>query len=213
MKKVTKLFGLLMIGVLIGFPLKVSLVRAEDGRGGDNQEINNKDSNDQGDNNNNDGENEDGQSNDEQGVFSFVSADVQKAPAVNLPALDEKTILTYADVVNVLKSYETAVSQISANAGVDTGTSNLSAVEKALLNGLLNKHHNQFDRLNNRVAEVNAQLKQLEDLLTPLGTQPISSLFGIKDLLIGELNNFRDIISGISEFDNLNLELLQDETD
>jgi hypothetical protein len=112
-----------------------------------------------------------------------------------------------------LKSYDAALLQISANAGVNTDSSKLSVAEKSLLDSLLNKHHNQFDRFDNRVNEAKAQLKQLEDLLTPLGTQPISTLYDIKGLLISELNNYRDIINGISEFDNLNLQTLQRETD
>ncbi len=225
MRKIIKLSALVMIGVVISFPIRSFLVYA-DNNSRDHQEIQNKDGKEHGDNNdqkddeknensqsNNDGQNEDGQSNDEHDIFSLIVADSQKTPALTLPEINEKLILTYADVVNVIKSYEKAVSQISANVGVDTQTANLTAGEKLLLNGLLNKHRSQFNRLNNRIIEINTQLKQLEDLLSPLGAQPISSMYGIRGLLISELNNYRDIISGISEFDDLNLQTLQGETD
>lgn len=214
MKKIISLFALLMIGVLVWFPLKASLLRAEDNEGNNGQEIKNNDNHDQENNDQeNEDDNEDGQTNGEHDIYSLIVEDSQKIPVVNLPQIDEKLILTYADVVTLIKSYENAVSQIKANAGVDTTNSALSATEKALLDGLVNKHHNQFTRFNNRTNEVNAQLKQLEDLLTPLGAQSISPLYGIKGILVDELNNFKDIISGLSEFDNLNLKTLQKETD
>lgn len=203
-----------MIGVLVGFPLRVSFVHAEDGERNQGQEIKNSIHEEEDDVDDEDmDDDEDGQTNGEHDIFSLLLEDSQNLPVVNLGEVDEATIVTYADVVSVLKNYQNAVSQISADAGVDTDTANLSVKEKALLDGLVNKHHNQFDRLNNRIAEVSAQLKQLEDLLSPLGTESITSLYGIKDLLISELNNYRDIINGISEFDNLNLETLQRETD
>ncbi len=205
-----------MIGVLIGFPLKASFVYADDKGDGNNQEIKSTDNHDQeqeGADQENEDDNEDGQTNGEHDVNSFIVEDSQKIPTINLPQIDEKTILTYADVVTVIKNYENAVLQINTNTGIDTAGSTLSVAEKALLDGLVNKHYNQFSKLTNRINEVNAQLKQLEDLLTPLGTQSISSLYGIKDILISELNNYRDIISGLSEFDSLNLQVLKGETD
>lgn len=245
MKKIIKIkniFVFMMVGLLIGLPIRASLVYAEDtgvvnNKDVQNKDVQNKDSNkddnkNEKDNKNknknknenenenknkneneNENENEDGQNNDEHDVFSLLVADSQKSSLVTLPVIDEKTIVTYADVVTLLKSYESAVSQISANAGVDTSDSNLTASEKVLLNGLLNKHQNQFNRFDSRITEVNTQLKQLEDLLTPLGTEPVSSQYGIKGLLINELNNFREIISRIGEFDNLNRQVLQGETD
>ena len=202
-----------MIVLVTSFPARALFVYAES---------NSSDSRDSGENRNKedilkqneneDEEDEDGQSDEEQDIFSLVAADHEKSQAVKVPEVDEKSLLTYADVVNVIKSYENTVSQISADAGVDTGRASLSAGEKALLDNLLGKHHNQFSRLNNRIAEVNTQLKQLEDLLSPLGTQPISTMYGIKGLLVSELNNFKDIINGISEFDDLNLQILQEET-
>lgn len=215
MKKIKKSLALLVIGAIISVPMRASFAHSEDSGGGDNQEIKNKDSNEHEQKNNDreDSEDEDSESNDEHDIFSLIVADSQKTPALTLPEIDEKSIQTYADVLNIIKSYENAVLQISVSAGVDTQTANLTDNEKALLNRLLDKHHKQFNHLNDRIAEVSAQLKQLEDLLSPLGTQPISPLYGIKGLLISELKNYKDIISGISEFDDLNLQILQEETD
>ena len=163
MKKIIKIPALIIICTLIGLSAKAFIAYAKDNSSG-RQEIQNKDNHGSGGSNdqkndgededgqsNDDGENEDGQSNDEHDIFSLIVANNQKTPALALPEIDEKSILTYADVVNVLKSYEKAVSQISINAGVDTQTANLTAGERALLNGLLNKHHNQFNRLNIRI--------------------------------------------------------------
>ncbi len=213
MKRITKLSALIIVCAIVSFPARSFFAYAENSSS-DHQEIQNKGNSNHGDSDSeNEGINEDGQSNDEHDIFSLIVADSQKTPALTLPEINEKLILTYADVVVIIKSYENAVSQISTNAGVDTQTAKLTAGEKVLLNGLLNKHQNQFSRLNSRITEVSTQLKQLEDLLSPLGTQPISSMYGIKGLLINELNNFEDIIGGISEFDNLNLRTLQEETD
>jgi hypothetical protein len=212
MKKIKNIVALLVLGFLVISPFGVSLSHAEDGGGNRDQEIKSGNNNEGGKEVEQD-DNEDGQTNSEHDIASFLSSDLQNMTSVSLPEVHESSIVTYADVVNILKSYDAALLQISANAGVNTDSSKLSVAEKSLLDSLLNKHHNQFDRFDNRVNEAKAQLKQLEDLLTPLGTQPISTLYDIKGLLISELNNYRDIINGISEFDNLNLQTLQRETD
>lgn len=211
--KITKILALVMIGAIVGFPIKVFFAHAED-NSPSFQEIENKDSSEQENNNDQENgvENEDGQSNEEHDVFSLILTDQGKSEAVKVSEVDQKTLQTYADVVSALKMYEDAVLKISANAGVSTNDTSLTTGEKTLLDSLLNKHHNQFDRFNNRITEVKTQLKQLEDLLSPLGTQPISSMYGIKGLLVSELNNFKDIINGISEFDGLNSQILQEET-
>lgn len=201
-----------MVGVVISFPIKAYFVYAEN-NAPSFQEVQKENGGEQGNNNQeNDMENEDGQSNEEHDVFSLLASDHEKSQTVKVSEVDEKTLLTYADVVNVIKNYEDVVSKISTNAGVDTSVSSLTAGEKTLLDSLLGKHRSKFDRFNNRLTEVSTQLKQLENLLSPLGTQSISSMYGIKGLLVSELNNFKDIINGISEFDDLNLQILQEET-
>lgn len=214
MKKISYLFMFLLVGSLVSFPASVRIVSAEDNGGSKGSEISNgSDHNDGGISDEEDDSDEDGQTNGEHDIYSFLQMDNQSVPSVNLPEVNAASINTYADVVTVLKSYDVALSQISSSAGVDTSNSNLSVTEKALLDSLVNKHKNQFNRLDSRILEVQSQIKQLEDLLLPLGTQPISSLYNIKDLLVGELSNYRDMINGISEFDSLNLQTLESETD
>lgn len=210
MKKVTKFaFALIVMFAVIVMPFSVRnrIARAEDNKSGDSSgDINNQDqSGGQG--------GQDQQDSEEHDISSMLNTDQAQAPQLNLPSIDEKSIVTYADVVTIVKSYETAIAQLNTSAGVDSGSTSLTPAEKTLLDGLLSKHKSHFNHLDSRISETSAQLKALEDLLTPLGTQTISTSFGIRDLLISELKNYRDILNGISEFDGLATNILEQETD
>jgi len=206
MKKITIIVLMIMLGAIITpISLKPILVQAEDG----NQNIHNNN----GEVNNSEDQNNDEQDNEEHDIFSSLKEDHAKSPQIVLPVVDDKSLVTYADVLVVVKSYEVAISQLDASAGIDTSTMTLTSAEKTLLNSLLLKHKSHIKHLDLRIAETKAQLKSFEEILSPLGNQTISTSFGIKDLIIIELNNYRDIIMGISDFDDLNTNILEQETD
>lgn len=212
MKKITIFVFLLMFGAIITpFSVKPTLVRAEDGKQ-NFQRAHNDDSSDSNYNDNED-QNNDEQDNEEHDIYFALKEDRSSAPEIDLSEVDEKTIITYADAIAILREYETALDEIDAAAGVDTESTTLTLAERRLLNGLVSKHKKHMNHLESRINETKVQLKSLEELLLPVGTQPISVSTGIKGLLIAELNNYHDIIMGISEFDGLTNDILEQETD
>lgn len=135
------------------------------------------------------------------------------ATTVNLPTVDATKLTTYADIVTVLNQYRDAVNQIKSNEDVTTlASSTLSAQEKAILLKLSTKHSNEFTRVSARTNEILSQIKDLTDMLTPLGTETITTEFHLNDLLVSQLNDFSSMIHSLTNLVDTTTNIIDEET-
>lgn len=119
---------------------------------------------------------------------------------------------TYGDVVAALNDYLSAVQKIQAGANVQANASStLNAQEQALLAKLLGRHRSEEANLTARTTEITQEIKQLVDLLTPLANQPIADFYGLKALLVSQLNDFKDQINGLGDLAGLHAQEISDE--
>jgi len=130
---------------------------------------------------------------------------------VKVDSPDMSAIVTYGDVIQVLQTYQAAISKIGASSSLASQLSpNLSDQENALLNLLLKKHKSNFDSLSARTAELNSQIQSVIDALQPMASQTISE--PIKKLLEKMINEFHDQIEKLTEFADLDNDLIDSET-
>lgn len=167
--------------------------------------------NGQGDNNNemDDAEEQDN----ENSLHTLFTQMPDVKTVVNLPVIDSTKLVTYADIVTVLNQYKDAVTKIQSQENVtNVASSSLSAQEKAILAKLSNKHSNEFNRTSARTNEILSQIKDLTDVLTPLGTTAISTELNLKGLLVLQLNDFSSMINSLTNLVDTTTNIIDEET-
>lgn len=225
MKKIFKLWGVASLAFILalGFLFSPVISRADTestntgtstesgiNNNGDHEDVN-KTENSSGDN----ADEEDAANDEERHQEGDVNKDLKDLGDIESEIKVEKVsyqdLNTYGDVIAVLNSFKTEIAKIKANAAVaDQATSSLSVAERNLLDKLLNKHKAAFNALNSRISEVEAQINELIELLTPIADQKIDR--SLKNLLYTELRDFRSEIKDSANLESLNIEALNQET-
>lgn len=132
---------------------------------------------------------------------------------VTVPVVDATKINTYADVVISLNQYKDAVNQINSTSNVaDVASSTLSAAEKAILVKLTIKNSFELSRTSVRANEVVNQINDLITVLTPLGTQTISTELNLKNLLVAQLYDFSSTINSLTTLADTSSSIIDEET-
>ena len=132
--------------------------------------------------------------------------------AVNLPVVSSTTINTYADVVSILTQYKTAINTITASGTLSNASSTLSTQEQAVLGKLMHKHDGEFNRLTARASDLSSQIKDLIDVLTPLGSTTITTSFNLKNLIVSQLKDFAGAINDLNTLGNTSVDIIDQET-
>ena len=132
--------------------------------------------------------------------------------AVIIPEVSSTTIITYADVVSILTQYQNAIKTITISGTLGDASSTLSVQEKAILSKLMNKHTDNFDRLKARANDLSLQIKDLIDVLTPLGSTTINSSFNLKGLILSQLKDFRNAINDLKDLGDSSVDIIDQET-
>lgn len=132
---------------------------------------------------------------------------------VTVPQVDATKVNTYTDIVTLLNQYKDVINQIKSKGNVaDLASSTLSTQEKAILSKIKSKHSFELSRTNVRANELLAQIKDLTDVLTPLGTQTISTELNLKNLLVAQLNDFTSTINSLTDLVDTTSTIFDEET-
>lgn len=149
----------------------------------------------------------------ESSLHSFFIQMPDVKTKVNLPVIDSTKLSTYADIVTLLNQYRDAVNQIKSQENVvNVASPTLSTQEKAILLKLSTKHSNEFNRTSARTNEILSQIKDLIDVLSPLGTQTISTELHLKDLVVGQLHDFSSMINSLTNLVDTTTNIIDEET-
>lgn len=161
----------------------------------------------------NNGMNDQEESDNENSLHDHFAKIPDVKTVVTVPQVDTTKVNTYADIVTLLNQYRDAINQIKAKGNVvDFASSTLSTQEKAILLKIVSKHSFELSRTNVRANELLAQIKDLTDVLTPLGTQVISTEFNLKKLLISQLNDFTSTINSLTDLVDTTSTIFDEET-
>lgn len=132
---------------------------------------------------------------------------------VSVPQVDVTKVNTYADIVVLLNQYRDIINQIKGKGSiVDLASSTLSIQEKSLFSKIASKHSFLLSRTNVRADELLAQIKDLVDVLTPLGTQAISTELNLKNLLVSQLHDFALTINSLTDLVDTTSTIFDEET-
>lgn len=148
----------------------------------------------------------------EEDVHHHLDKAQDKLKKIEIVEAEEDNLATYGDVISVLKKYQSVLDQIKNAYVAGAQPKGLNDQEKLLLDKLLGKHSLNFNKLNDRISEINAQILDLINLLTPLSSQTISESFNLKKLLVSELKEFREQIKDLVELEDLDFEVVDSET-
>lgn len=132
--------------------------------------------------------------------------------AVTLPVVSSTTINTYADAVSILTQYQNAIKAITTSGTLADASSTLSVQERAILTKLMHKHNDDFSRLSARANELSAQIKDLTDVLSPLGSTTITSSFNLKNLILSQLKDFASAINDLKDLGDTSVDIIDQET-
>lgn len=133
--------------------------------------------------------------------------------SVTTPQIDVAKINTYADVVILLNQFKDTINQIKGKGNViDLASSTLTTQEKAILSKIALKHSFELSRTTVRADELLTQIKDLTDVLSPLGTQVISTELNLKNLLISQLNDFTATANSLTDLADTTSTILDEET-
>lgn len=132
---------------------------------------------------------------------------------VTVPQVDVTKVNTYADIVTILNQDRDIINQVKDKGNtVALASSTLSTQEKNILSKISSKHSFEISRTNVRADELLSQIKDLTDILAPLGTQAISTEFDLKNLLISQLNDFNLSINSLTDLADTTSVILDEET-
>ncbi len=169
--------------------------------------------------NHEDGNNDDGEMDDqeeidnENSLHDHLSHIPDIKGSVSISEVDATKINTYADVVTALNQYRDIILQIKSKGSItEVASSTLTAQEKIILSKLTAKHSFELSRTTVRANELLAQIKDLTDVLTPLGVQTISAELNFKNLLISQLNDFASTINSLTDLVDTTSTILDEET-
>ncbi len=161
----------------------------------------------------NNGMNDQEESDNESSLHDHFAQIPDVKATVVVPHVDVTKVNTYADIVTLLNQYRDTINQIKGKGNVaDLASSTLSVQEKAILSKITSKHSFELSRTNVRADELLAQIKDLTDVLTPLGAQTISTELNLKNLLISQLNDFTSTINSLTDLVDTTSTILDEET-
>ncbi len=160
-----------------------------------------------------DGINDQEESDDETSLHDHFAQIPDVKTIITVPQVDTTKVNTYADIVILLNQYRDTINQIkSKGSAVDLASSTLSVQEKAILSKIASKHSFEVSRTNVRADELLTQIKDLTEVLIPLGTQTVSVEFNLKKLLVSQLNDFTSTISSLIDLVDSTSTIFDEET-
>ena len=148
----------------------------------------------------------------EMSLHDHVAQTSNTALPVSLPMVSSTSVNTYADMVSVLTQYQNAIIAITASGTLSHVNSKLSTQEQAVLGKLLYKHNDEFNRITARASDLSSQIKDLIDVLTPLGSTTITTSFNLKGLVVLQLKDFAEAINDLNILENTSVEIIDQET-
>lgn len=129
--------------------------------------------------------------------------------ALSLREVNASTTVTYADVISLLTEYNKALDTLTSP--LTLGSTTLSTQEQQLFNSLKTKNAFELGRTSARVTELRSQINDLLSLLTPLGTQTISDVGGLKKVLLSAVNDIRGAILDATDLHDKSNDILYEE--
>ena len=175
------------------------------------EEMNHEDgNNDDGDNN---GMNDQEESDNESSLHDHFAQIPDVKATIVVTQVDVTKVNTYADIVTLLNQYRDTINQIKNKGNMaDFASSTLSTQEKLILSKITSKHSFELSRTTVRANELLAQIKDLTDVLIPLGTQTISAELNLKNLFISQLNDFTSTINSLTDLADTTSTIFDEET-
>lgn len=128
---------------------------------------------------------------------------------LSLREVNASTTNTYADVTSLLTEYNKALDTLTSP--ITLASTTLSVQEQQLFNSLKVKNTFELERTSVRVTELRSQINDLLSLLTPLGTQPISEMGGLRKVLLGAVNDIRGAILDATDLHDTSNDILYEE--
>ena len=148
----------------------------------------------------------------EMSLHNHVSNTPDIKVAITLPEVSSTTINTYADVVSILTQYQNAIKAITTSGTLSDASSTLSVQEQAILSKLMHKHNDDFNHLKARASDLSSQIKDLIDVLAPLGSTTITSSFNLKNLILSQLKDFAGAINDLKDLGDSSVDIIDQET-
>ena len=76
----------------------------------------------------------------------------------------------------------------------------------------MHKHDGEFNRLTARASDLSSQIKDLVDVLTPLGSTTITTSFNLKNLIVSQLKDFAGAINDLNTLGDTSVDIIDQET-
>ncbi len=120
------------------------------------------------------------------------------ASVPKLAKVESARINTYADVSSILTGLATTTESLKLFA-TTSASSSLSSAEFALLAKLSPNGAKKTEMVNTRADKILADISSLKSLVAPLGSQTVSTSFGLKTMIVTELNKFVAQINALAK--------------
>ncbi len=111
--------------------------------------------------------------------------------------IESSRINTYSDISAVLVGLSTTTQALKLSATTTASTS-LSTAELALF-AKLSPKGTKAENINQKADKILAEINSLQSFVTPLGSQSITTNFGLKDLLVKEVNKIVSQINSLAK--------------
>jgi Ni/Co efflux regulator RcnB len=116
---------------------------------------------------------------------------------VKVAKIESSRITTYTDVSTILTGLATTTQGLKLSA-TTTASTTLSTSELALF-AKLNPKGTKAENINLRADQTLAQISALQALVSPLGNQTVTTSFGLKDLIVRELNRIVSQVNSLAK--------------
>jgi hypothetical protein len=131
--------------------------------------------------------------------FRHESREHKKATStvVKIAKIEASRITTYTDVSTILAGLATTTQGLKLSA-TTTASTTLSNSELALF-AKLSPKGTKAENINARADQTLAQISGLQALVSPLGNQTVTTSFGLKDLIVRELNRIVSQVNSLAK--------------
>lgn len=146
----------------------------------------------------------------EAGVHRNVSDVQDKISTFALPNVESSKWSTYGDVITQLNAFRSTLEDLKNAASTTAPAAALDPQHQALLDKLINLHGNHFQSLNARIAEVEGQIQELVDLLTPFADQQIADA-DIRAIIASDVRGIRDEMKSLKSLSHDDFEVVDQE--
>lgn len=117
--------------------------------------------------------------------------------SVKLSKIEGARINTYADISTILTGLATTTQSLRLSA-TTTASTTLSTAELALF-AKLNPKGTKAENINVRADQILSHINAIQTLISPLGSQTVTNNFGLKDLIVRELNRIVSQVNSLAK--------------